>query len=288
LIQAGIVPDMVIGTSIGAVNAVAVALEPSLAGMRRLLEASMALRYTDVVDGSPPQAFWNMVRGRDSLFANDAWLHFLQRFFPDVTFDQLPIPAYTVATNLETGAVRVFGDAPAQERIFDGMMASSALAPFYPAWSVAGIRYVDGASRAVLPLRQAVERGAQDIIAFNLTNQKSAQKDIQSALEVMQHSLDLMLLQQVAADLEYVTHLPDVRLTLLDLAPGEYVGTLDTTHTADLVVRGRQIAKAALPEITQTHFSVARRFFSLPEWWPARAARRRTGLASILPWIDEW
>lgn len=288
LIQAGIVPAMLVGTSVGAVNALAVALDPTSEGMRRLVAATKALRPTDVVDGSPPLALWNMVRGNQSLFSNVAWLNYLRRYFPDVPFADLQRPAYAIATNLDTGATRVFGDLPQKERILDGLMASTALAPFYPAWTTDDARYTDGATKAVLPLRQAIDRGARDIIAFNLTCQQMAGADVKTAIDVLQHSLDLMLLQQVAGDIRFAARFPGVRLTVLELTAGGYVGTLDTAHTDELIVRGRQIARAALPRIRATHFPSPRRLFPRPEWWPARRTQTRSAVASLLPWSDQW
>ena len=53
-------------------------------------------------------------------------------------------------------------------------MASTALTPLHPPWEVNGERYVDGGTVTPLPLRVALERGATDIWALHLSDDKAA------------------------------------------------------------------------------------------------------------------
>lgn len=67
LLEAGIVPDMLVGTSIGSVNAAALAADPSLEQVIRLGEMWTDLRPRDVFSGNPLGVGCSLLR-RGSLF----------------------------------------------------------------------------------------------------------------------------------------------------------------------------------------------------------------------------
>lgn len=247
LFAASIQPDLVIGTSVGAINAAFLASDPTFEGVQRLKEIWLHVQEDDVYAGSSHWALWNLLCGRSSLYSNENWLCFLKRVLPAEHFCDLPLPCYAVAVEMESGKVTVFGDQP-QDSLIDGLMSSSALTPLHPGWKLGEHLYVDGGYSAALPLRQAIERGATEIIALNLINQRRPLTELKTSVDMLYHVLDLMLIHQVQTDLECVQQLPHVRCKVIDLKPPAYLFSNNFSQTQQLLELGRSITEETLSE----------------------------------------
>jgi len=245
LLEAGIEPDMVIGTSVGALNAAFFAAEPTLAGVAKLRDIWLQMNEKDIYPGNSATALWNMMRGRSSLYENINMYTLLQQHLPVTYFHELHLPCYAVATDIDSGEIVAFGD-NAADRLEDGLMSSTALAPAHPPWTVGDRRFIDGGFGAVLPVRQAIERGATTIIALNLTSPIPPRERIQNALEIMVHTSSLMMRQQAKIDLAYAAEHAD--LTVIALESDPLVSVADFSKTVERIERGRSAVVQALAQ----------------------------------------
>src|ERR1700753_3371914 len=75
LLEAGIAPDLICGTSIGAINGAAIAADPTAAGAENLLGLWNALADSSIFDGSLIRRVGEVMRRRPSLHGNDALRH---------------------------------------------------------------------------------------------------------------------------------------------------------------------------------------------------------------------
>ena len=108
IFASGFRPEMVVGTSAGALNAIYVAYDPSPEGVERLQDLWRAAGPKQV--GSPTAAgvVRRLIRKKDSLVPGDALGAFLGKHLPQgvETFGELRehsgIPAYAVAVNMDT------------------------------------------------------------------------------------------------------------------------------------------------------------------------------------------
>src|SRR5256885_12426770 len=71
LLERGIVPDVVIGTSAGALNGAAVAYAPNLTGVAQLASVWEQIRSEHVFPGGKIHRAWNVVRRGTHLFGNE-------------------------------------------------------------------------------------------------------------------------------------------------------------------------------------------------------------------------
>lgn len=205
LLEHDLYPEMVVGCSAGALNAAFLAREISLAQMDHLLEMWKSVTKDDIYPGGRLSILWRVLTGQDSLFDNRNFYAFLQRTgtSPALTFGDLPteIPIYITATHLDTERLHVFGDDP-HDRILDALMASTALPPLHPPWTVNNQRYIDGGTVTPLPLRVAVERGATEIFALHIwEDPKPMGKLPQGVSAIINRSLGAMLRLQAQHDL---------------------------------------------------------------------------------------
>ncbi|MGH9183791.1 MAG: patatin-like phospholipase family protein [Acidimicrobiales bacterium] len=157
LLERGVVPDVVVGCSAGALNGAAVALEPTLAGVHRLARLWLALTRADVWPTRPLITPLQLLRRRGAVNTNDGLRRVIESYVPpETTFADLALPFACVATSLDTGRERWFTEGPLARAI----LASAALPALFPPVEVDGEALIDGATVNVVPIGKALELGA--------------------------------------------------------------------------------------------------------------------------------
>lgn len=157
VVELGIRVDLVVGSSIGAVNGalIAVGLSPV-----ELAEQWGALRTRDIIGSR-----WHYLRllaGASSIFSNDRLRNLLRRSLPVRSFGELRIPLVIVATDLESGDPVVLREGD----LVQAILASTALPGLFPPIPWRGRKLVDGGLSNNVPIDLAVERGAQRVIGI--------------------------------------------------------------------------------------------------------------------------
>ena len=249
LLDRGIVPDLLVGASVGAINAGFLASDPHPESARSLEEVWHNVTNNDVYPGSRISLLWRILKRQSSLFSNDNLYQFLCRQMPsDVqTFDDVKTELYITATKLQSGSMHIFGERPT-DSLLDAIMASSALPPLHPPWVVDGDEFVDGGAVSGLPLRVAVSKGARTIYALHLFSPLNKLPPRYSWGDVASRAVSILLNQQVALEHESVFRSEDVTLHYIKLhLPDQLVlSRRNFSHSADLIPHGRQQAEQYL------------------------------------------
>ncbi len=159
LTAAGIRPDLVVGTSAGALNAVAYAADPTLAGLDRLAQAWKTARRGDIFPLHPTDVLPGLLGRRDHLVSPVGLRSWLSSHLKLDLLERTVIPAHVVATDLANGRPVVIsaGDA------VTALLASSAVPGIFPPVQIAGQLLVDGGITADTPVSQASDLGAGTI-----------------------------------------------------------------------------------------------------------------------------
>src|SRR4051794_40088184 len=100
LLERGIVPDALVGTSVGALNAAFVGSRPDLAQVKELRRKWMALSTRDIFPGGTLTRMGHLLRQRPYLFSNDALLRLIDSWLPVRRLEDLPTPVRVVTTPL--------------------------------------------------------------------------------------------------------------------------------------------------------------------------------------------
>jgi NTE family protein len=156
LCEAGLTPDLVIGSSAGAINALAFATDPGPAGLDRLEAVWMSLRRRHVAPLSARTLLAAAAGRGDGLVPNSAMRDLLANAAIARTLDGTSIPAHVVATDLASGAAVVLSDGETAQ----ALLASCAFPGLYPPVPVGGRLLVDGGVSADVPVLQAEALGA--------------------------------------------------------------------------------------------------------------------------------
>ena len=151
-------PDILVGTSIGAINAAAIASGRSAADLEA---AWLATRTKDI------QRFWRLKPWK-SIYDTAPWRKTLHRY---IDFDALPATdkrLLIATTELETGQLRIFDN---QDITLtpDHILASCSIPLVYPWTKIESRHYWDGAVMANTPLSGAIDAGADEIIIVLLS-----------------------------------------------------------------------------------------------------------------------
>lgn len=250
LLRARIKPDMIVGTSAGALNAIHVASNPSTRGVRKLRSMWENVRTSHVGKPNLITGLGRLITRQSSLLLSEPLAKFFQENLPPhiETFGQLNtmhgIRAYTTAVCMETGKLRIFGDA-GEDRLIDGAMASTAIPPYFPPWRVGKYRFVDGGVVAKLPIRSAIERGATQIIALDVKNALGAVQKASDIFGISSYALSLMADNQTKEAADWARML-GVELRVIQLLAPPEVHFWDYSQADYLYEMGRETVEKAL------------------------------------------
>lgn len=171
LYEAGLRPDLLVGSSIGAVNAAAIALwgfdETGLFGLELAYQKVAA---SDLLDLNLSKLAVQAITGRLSFETGRRAQEFLiaTGITPDLTFGSLTGPRLAlVGADLNGGRTVIFGRDP-DESILDAVLASMAIPPWFAPIEEGGHQVMDGGALSNLPIEPALSLGATEIIALDL------------------------------------------------------------------------------------------------------------------------
>jgi NTE family protein len=156
LAAAGLRPDLVIGSSAGALNAVAFAGDPSQAGLDALEAVWRSLARRQVAPFSA-RVLLAAVTGRGGGLVSQSALRDLLAGLPvPRTLNGTAIPAHVVVTDLASGLPLVISDG----ETVPALLASCAFPGLYAPVELEGRQVIDGGVSADVPVLQAEALGA--------------------------------------------------------------------------------------------------------------------------------
>jgi NTE family protein len=165
LLEAGITPDLVLGTSVGALNGAIVAAHPGDHVVQRLMDLwESAASSKDVYGDGAVRQVRRAVRTGTHLHSSEPLRARLAQELDDLTFEELPIPFQCCAASIERAAEHWF----TAGRVVDAVVASAAVPGLLPPAVVDGEHYLDGGVVNSIPVGRAVECGADRIFVLQV------------------------------------------------------------------------------------------------------------------------
>lgn len=250
LFEAGIKPDLLVGTSIGAVNAVGLALwgaDP--AGLETLARVYAEVAAANLMDPRLGRLTLRVLSGKPNHYATQRVADFLisKGLTPDLRFDQIPGPRLAlVGADLDTGRPMIYGRDPNQS-VLEGVLASIALPPWFAPAEKDGRMIIDGGALSNLPIEPALQIGATRIYALDLNDPSAASGNGYGLNQFFGKYLYSIMQRQMCLEtaLSEAQGVP-VRYMLLTSTPS--VPLWDFGHTQELIEIGYEIATGKLAE----------------------------------------
>ena len=179
----GIQPDVVSGTSAGALVA---ALYASGFTPTQMVETFQGLNFfKDIVTPHVPKG---------GLFDSRPLLELIRAKLPYSRMEELPIPIYIVASDIEHGTPKIFTKGELAPRV----VASCSIPVIFQPMCINGIHYIDGGAFQNLPV-SAIRQKCEKVIALNL-NHLEEDKYKNNLMAVAYRSFMMMMKSNVAAD----------------------------------------------------------------------------------------
>jgi NTE family protein len=164
LSESGIAPDLVLGSSVGALNGALIAADPGPGAVGRLTALWKALGSDDVFASSILGQMRTLARSRTHLHSNAKLRSLIASEAPVGRIEELAVPFQCVAVSIETARVRWFDAGP----LDDAVLASCAVPGLLPPVAIDGEHYLDGGLVDSLPLGRAVRLGARRIFVLHV------------------------------------------------------------------------------------------------------------------------
>ncbi len=200
LLERGILPDLIVGTSIGALNGAAIAAEPTLEMLDRLEAAWRRLGKEHLFD-SPFRIASTLIRERTHLNSNLPLRRLIQRLIPVTTFEELAVPFQCVAACIERAAEHWFTEG----RLVDAVVASSAVPGLLPVVEVGGEHFMDGGIVNSIPIERAIALGATELYILHVGRIERPLEPPRNLLQVMTVAFEIARRHRFAHDM---AHLP--------------------------------------------------------------------------------
>ncbi len=159
LLEAGIIPDLLVGTSVGALNATFLSTRPGVSGAQRLVDAWTALRRREVASFSPIDLLAGFFGLRDHLLPANRLRLLIRKWVEIESLEDAKTSVVVVATDALSGEAVLLQRGDALEAI----TASAAIPGLLPSVRIGNRWLVDGSLSAGWPVLQAQDLGADDV-----------------------------------------------------------------------------------------------------------------------------
>lgn len=233
LCELGITVDLVVGSSVGALNGAFIAAEVPAEQLTQLWEQ---VRARDILSFN--YRLLASFKRTSSVYDNYRFRRFIEHHLPARRFDELRIPFIAVGTDLMTGNPVTIEDG----NLIDAILASAALPGLFPPVPIDGRLIIDGGISNNCPIDVAIQKGASAAIALRCHCDSDLAFVPNNAAGILARSLQIVADQNHTANVErYRQHL---RLVTLEPCLGGIVELLDFRHGRKLLTIGHQTALA--------------------------------------------
>jgi NTE family protein len=197
LLESGIRPDLVVGTSIGAINGALVASDPTPAVIERLLDAWTSPEANAVYGDSLFAQFTRLVKTKTHLNSPAPLRHLLERSLgADTRFEDLPVPLRVVAASIERAAEHVFESGP----LIEAILASASVPGLLPPTRIGDEHFIDGGIVNSIPIAQAVDAGARTVFVLQVGRIETPLVAPQSAVDTARVAFEIARRHRFARD----------------------------------------------------------------------------------------
>lgn len=201
--EAGIVPDLVLGTSIGAFNGAVIADYPGQEGVDRLSGFWEEVTGVDLFQTSFMDRAKRVAMLKPSLHESGELRSLVEKaIHPDTRIEDLHIRFQCVAASIEKSREHWFDSGP----LVDAVLASSAVPALFPPVEIAGEHFYDGGLVDSVPLGRAVDLGADVIYVLQVGRMESPLRPPERLYEAALISFEIARRHRFATTME---RLPD-------------------------------------------------------------------------------
>ncbi len=193
LAEAGIEPDLIVGSSVGAINGACLA---STKPAGDLAELWRGLRRTDLFPLRPLVGLRGFLGRRSHFVPNTGLRRLLERHIAFALLEDAPVPFTAITTDSRSGDEVAITSGPAVPAI----LASAALPGVFPPVEIGGRLLIDGGVVNNTPITDAIEAGATEVWVLSTGYSCALSEPPRSALAMAMHSIALLVQQRLVLE----------------------------------------------------------------------------------------
>lgn len=164
LAEREICPQLILGTSVGAINGAFFAADPTIEGVARLTELWSGSNISEVTAGSVVRRLTTLARSGTHLEPLETARQRLAAALPVARVEELRVPFQCVAASIERAAEHWFD----RGELADVVLASCAVPGVLPPVEIGGEHFLDGGIVNSIPVGRAVILGAKTIYVLQV------------------------------------------------------------------------------------------------------------------------
>ena len=165
LTESSIEPDLILGTSIGALNGAVMADYPGFEGVEKLVSFWKRAASTDLFESGLLARAKRVASLKAAIHETYEMRRIIEEaIHPETMFEDLPIPFQCVAASVEKFAEHWFDSGP----VVDALLASAAVPALFPPVEIDGEHFYDGGLVDSVPLGRAIELGADVVYVLQV------------------------------------------------------------------------------------------------------------------------
>jgi len=249
LLEEGIKPDLLVGTSAGAVNAAWVAGLPHCDGVKDLAGIWCGLRRQDIFPLSPWAGARGLIGRTNHMIPNEGLRALLDRHIPYQRLEDAEVPIHIVATDLKTGHAVILSSGPA----VPALLASTAIPGVFPPVTIGRRELVDGGVADMTPIAAAIAQGATHVYVLPI-GYSWLRQERTNAIGMAMQALARVVEQRLHVEVAAFGHSADIRL--LPTIDGPAVSPADFSRSPELISRAYRATKRYLskppPELKES------------------------------------
>ncbi len=237
--ERGIVADLLVGTSAGALNAGYLASHGTSAdSLSDLADSWRGARRNDLFPMDPIRHTLALLGRQHSLFSSRGLRKLIDHHLDFEALQDAPIELYVVATDLLSGKEVVLSKGDAR----DAILASTAIPGLLPPIRWNDMSLVDGGLADNAAISVAVDAGADRVFVLPTGYACALAAPPKSALGVAMHAVTLLIQQRLITDVAYYATRIDLNV-LPPICPLA-VSAIDFGHADELIDRAHAFSSA--------------------------------------------
>lgn len=264
LLEAGIVPDLLVGSSVGALNAAFLAADPTLDQVDRLAGIWQALSRQDVFGRNRSYTLARLVLRHDHIYTPGPLRSLIDRFCPVERLEDAPVGLQVVTTDLDFGVARWWGHGPAAHILYAG----ACLPGLFPPAVLDGHRHVDGGVLEPVPVGRALDLDASTVYVLGEPSGPERRSGRPNALEVLIRSFDISRYARLP-DAAAMSR-PGQTVIAVPGAPTGHIPITNFDQTRRLIADSQAISREFLQRKGLARSGIGRPDRGLPPSWPSQ------------------
>jgi NTE family protein len=240
LVRRGFRPELIVGTSAGALNGAFLAFHPDEEGVARLEAIWNDVEFARLFHRNLVRMAFCIASRRSCVYTNEYLREIIVSHAQKDDFAAARVPLFVTATDLTSGQKVVFS----RGRVSDALLASTAIPGLFSPVRVGRSLFVDGGVAANLDIATALEAGATRVLAIDPTLPLSSSFP-DHILGVLIRSLDVLVRQQIERDVR--CYQSQAAITVLRPGWALPAGVRPPRHTRELIALGESIGEELVP-----------------------------------------